>query len=73
MSDEERIEQCQAEIRRLHRVCRLAETEIERYKTLLYNAVSYIAESTSENEKWFEETIGITKDELLEIGMKIVD
>lgn len=73
MSDEERIEQCQREIARLHRVCRTAETDIERYKVLLYNAISYIAETTGETVTWFEKTIGITGEELSEIGMKIVE
>lgn len=77
MSDEERMEQCQREITRLHRVCRLADAEIERYKVLLYNAIVYIAEATdslseqgtAEQSRWYEETLGITAEELESIGI----
>lgn len=69
--------QCQNEIRRLRNVIRADEEQIERLKTLLYNAVLYIAEATDslseigteEQRKWYEETLGITEEELENIGI----
>lgn len=77
---EEGMAQCQREIRRLRSVVRTEEEQIERLKTLLYNAIEYIAEDTdslskigTKNEcEWYEETLGITAEELTEIGFRLV-
>lgn len=74
---EEGMTQCQNEIRRLRSVVRNDEEEIARLKTLLYNTVHYIAEATDslseqgteEQREWYEETLGITAEELESIGI----
>lgn len=74
---EEGMTQCQNEIRRLRSVVRKDEEEIARLKTLLYNAIVYVAEATDslseqgteEQRKWYEETLGITAEEMESIGI----
>lgn len=47
----------------------LRQKQIDRYKVLLDNAISYICESTGESDDmWLENTIGITKSELNELN-----
>ena len=51
--------------------------KIKDWKSYLYNAIVYLATDTDklcemndqEQLEWFEETIGITAEELLEIGI----
>ena len=74
---EEGMTKCQNEIRRLRNVVRADEEEIARLKVLLRNAIEYIAESTDslseigteEQREWYEETLGITAEELKSIGL----
>lgn len=70
---EEGMTQCQNEIRRLRSVVRQEEEEIARLRILLYNAIEYISETTGGNCKWYEETLGITAEELTELGFRFVD
>ena len=68
--EDERVEQCQSEIRRLRFACRENEEKIDRLNTLLCNAIEYIKELTNQTDaEWYEETLGITKEEILEIDL----
>ena len=78
---EEGMTQCQNEIRRLRSVVRGEEEKIARLKVLLRNAIEYIAESTDslsefgtkEQREWYEETLGITAEEMSEIDLDWFD
>lgn len=62
--------QCQSEIRRLRSVVRQDEGKIERLSVLLCNAIEYINELTGEKEPdWYEETLGITAEEMSELDL----
>lgn len=62
--EDERVEKCQTEIRRLRSVCRENEDDIKRLNVLLCNAIEYINELTGQTDLgWYEETLGITKEE----------
>lgn len=75
---EEGMTQCQNEIRRLRSVVRCDEEKIERLKVLLLNAIGLAEEGIVDTKaepfeyeskvEWLEEELGITEDELEEIG-----
>lgn len=75
---EEGMTQCQNEIRRLRNVVRADEEKIERLKVLLLNAIGLAEEGIVDTQaepfeyeskaEWLEEELGITKEELEEIG-----
>ena len=61
--EEERVACCQSEIKRLHNVCRELQKEINRYKTIAYNAIKegQIEERLSHNKMLAE--LGMTEEE----------
>ena len=75
---EEGMTQCQNEIRRLRNVVRADEEKIERLKVLLLNAIGMLEEGVVDTQaepfeyeskvEWLEEELGITREELEEIG-----
>lgn len=75
---EEGMTQCQNEIRRLRSVVRFDEEKIERLKVLLLNAIGLAEEGIVDTQaepfdyerkvEWLEKEIGITREELEEIG-----
>ena len=75
---EEGMTKCQNEIRRLRNVVRADEEKIERLKVLLLNAIGLAEEGIVDTQaepfeyeskaEWLEEKIGITREELEEIG-----
>lgn len=69
--EDERVEKCQSEIRRLRSVCRENEDDIKRLNVLLRNAIEYINELTGQTDpKWYEETLGITNEEMSELDLQ---
>lgn len=77
MTDEERVVECQKEIRRLRGAVRKMQKENERLKTLLYNSIIYISKQynlldeydSDGQQKWYEDTLDITAEELSSIGL----
>ena len=75
---EEGMTKCQNEIRRLRNVVRADEEKIERLKVLLLNAIGMLEEGIADTQaepfeyeskvEWLEEELGITREELEEIG-----
>lgn len=75
---EEGMTKCQNEIRRLRNVVRADEEKIERLKVLLLNAIGMLEEGIVDTQaepfeyeskvEWLEEELGITREELGEIG-----
>lgn len=75
---EEGMTKCQNEIRRLRNVVRADEEKIERLKVLLLNAIGMLEEGIVDTQaepfeyeskvEWLEEELGITREELEEIG-----
>ena len=75
---EEGMTKCQNEIRRLRNVVRADEEKIERLKVLLLNAIRMLEEGIVDTQaepfeyeskvEWLEEELGITREELEEIG-----
>ena len=69
--EDERVEKCQAEIRRLRSACRENEDDIKRLNVLLCNAIEYINELTGRTDpEWYEETLGITNEEMSELNLQ---
>lgn len=69
--EDERVEKCQSEIRRLRSVCRENEDDIKRLNVLLCNAIEYINELTGQTDpEWYEETLGITNEEMSELDLQ---
>ena len=69
--EDERVAQCQSEIRRLRSVCRENEDDIKRLNVLLCNAIEYINELTGQTDpEWYEETLGITNEEMSELDLQ---
>lgn len=69
--EDERVEKCQSEIRRLRSVCREGEEKIERLNVLLCNAIEYIHEITGRTDpEWYDETLGITNEEISELDLQ---
>lgn len=69
--EDERVEKCQSEIRRLRSVCRENEDNIKRLNVLLCNAIEYINELTGQTDpEWYEETLGITNEEMSELDLQ---
>lgn len=69
--EDERVAQCQSEIRRLRSVCREGEDNIKRLNVLLCNAIEYINELTGQTDpEWYEETLGITNEEMSELDLQ---
>lgn len=69
--EDERVEKCQAEIRRLRSVCREGEEKVERLNVLLCNAIEYIQEITGQTDpEWYDETLGITSEEMSELDLQ---
>lgn len=69
--EDERVEKCQSEIRRLRSACREGEEKVERLNVLLCNAIEYINELTGQTDpEWYEETLGITNEEMSELDLQ---
>ena len=69
--EDERVEKCQVEIRRLRSVCREGEEKVERLNVLLCNAIEYIHEITGQADpEWYDETLGITSEEMSELDLQ---